>query len=340
MNDRQDHQDPRHPSSDLLSSLIRLAGRRPEVDAERTQRVREAAHAAWHSGLRARRRRRLMGWSLAAAAFVVCAVGVYLAGTAFHQPVARHAVAMAQVVRGKVVIGPERGLAAEGMLSHLAESEEVFAGDWVQTPPGTAASLSLGRGADLRVDEESLVQLVAQGRIYLSRGRLYLDRHAPHPGRIEIVTPLGTITEVGTQFAVAVDPRTLVVSVRDGWIRLRTDSGTHEATRGMRLTAGIDGQLVREMVDPAGKIWDWIVPLAVPFDMEGASLFDLLDWVSRETGLALIYGDEPTARVASQTVLHGQLPSRAPLEALKTILPTTGFTTRRRDGTLEIHLNP
>ena len=63
---------------DSIEALLKATGRRPAVHADRTDRVRDAAHAGWRREVARRVRHRRIGWgmSLAAAAVVVVAVGL------------------------------------------------------------------------------------------------------------------------------------------------------------------------------------------------------------------------------------------------------------------------
>jgi ferric-dicitrate binding protein FerR (iron transport regulator) len=60
---------------DPIATLIRAAGKRPQIDAEQVARVRAAVHEEWRGEIRRGRTRR---WSLAAAAVAAILAGVLL----------------------------------------------------------------------------------------------------------------------------------------------------------------------------------------------------------------------------------------------------------------------
>ncbi|MGH2651937.1 MAG: hypothetical protein ACRDHK_12100, partial [Actinomycetota bacterium] len=50
-----------------------------------------------------------------------------------------------------------------------------------------------------------------------------------------------------------------------------------------------------------------------------------LDWIGRETGLRIEYGDPTIASDASTIVLHGSIEGLRPDETLAAVLPTCGL---------------
>ncbi|HYK06075.1 MAG TPA: FecR family protein [Thermoanaerobaculia bacterium] len=168
-------------NDDTVAKLVRMAGRRPQMDPERIARVREAVHDEWQRGLTRKRRWR---YGMAAAA----AIAATVAGAVL-------------LLRPEVEVRPHITLVAR----QLETQGNFVSHDW--------------NGATLRLDANTRV-IVAGDTATLERGAIYYSSERSTK-RVRISTPLGDVRDVGTQFEVRLDPGTLRVRVREGLIELR-----------------------------------------------------------------------------------------------------------------------
>jgi len=189
------------------------------------------------------------------------------------------------------------------------------------------------------------VRLVSAGVVEMRRGALYVDTGshvaagagaAPAAETVRILTGLGRVRDVGTQFEVRLSAGALHVSVRDGVATFERDDGTYAARAGTRLSVDARGAVTTGTVALHGADWDWVLAVAPPFDLEGRSLRDYLDWLSRETGWTVTYSDPSIGSSATSTILHGSTSGLRPDETLAVVLPTCGLDHRLDGETLVI----
>lgn len=316
---------PGQPLSEeeALGRLLRLAGPRPAVPPDRYDRVRETVRAAWRRSLPGRRRRRAAFWaagSLAAAAAALLFVGLGL----------RDGVAgefKVEVVRGSV-----RG---EGT-GELKPGDVLRAGAVIRTADDARIALRLPHGASLRLDAGSGARLRSAASIALLQGALYVDSGSAPGGAppIEIDTPLGRVTEEGTQFDVRLSGGTMSLRVREGRVSLNRGGRVYAAAAGRQLTVDSGGKVTFSDVARHGEEWSWTLGIAPPFVLEGRSLEEFLRWVSSETGWRVEYEDLSLAARAPALILHGSIEGLRPDEAPASVLPTCGLRQRVVGGAL------
>ena len=316
------------PDEAPIRDLLVLAGRRPEPAAFRTARVRAAVEAEWR---RSTRRPHWPLWSLAA----VCGLLLVLLwprtpAPSPAAPPAAPAYATLTRVTGTVQVGVAGSAASPASAGTQVGSETV-----VETSAGRAL-LSFASGHSVRVDHNSRIVLQATNRIALERGRIYVDSgEGRHDGEgLQIATPSGVVTEIGTRFEVATEGGIVQVRVRDGAVRI---DGAHAsvnvaAAEAVRIDAA--GLPERKAILPSGPEWSWLETIAPPFKIEGATLESFLHWVSREQGWEWRYRDDAATRHGARVVLHGTIEGLTPAEALEAVLPTCGMESRRRGATL------
>lgn len=168
--------------NDPIATLVRLAGRRPEVDAERTARVRAAVAEEW----RAATRRRL--WTRIAAAAAVAAV-------------------IAAVLLLRPRIEPPAPAVERAAVREL-------------TTPIDATSSVDWNGGTLRLDRDTQLRIDTDRTATLLRGAIYYANDTPGVA-VTIRTPFGDVRDVGTRFEVRLQGDALRVRVRDGAVIVR-----------------------------------------------------------------------------------------------------------------------
>ncbi|MDH4107156.1 MAG: FecR domain-containing protein [Gammaproteobacteria bacterium] len=297
-----------------VARLMHLAGPRAAIPADVERRVYGAVRSEWELSTR---RRNLARWTLplALAASVIVAVGLLQ-----REPVAP-LVAVGTISR---VTGPAAGLAV---------GDPVHRGATLRTGPGQGLSITTSDGVSLRVASGTEFTLkaadaisIAAGEIYADSGeRAYLDRH------MSIDTPIGSATDVGTQFSVRYSGDAMSVAVREGRVNVidqQDQPSARIADVGERLVLRPGQDVTMERVSVRDPSWGWAVALAPAFDIESASLLDFLKWAARETARELVFEDDDLRMEAMRTVLHGSVTDFTPDEAAESVLSTTGFRYR------------
>lgn len=316
-------------SADPIARLIRLAGPRPTVPEERAARVRDSVRARWRATVDDERRRRAIraATPIAAALLIAVGAGFWLRGRA------RVAgVPAATVVRTQGPVLLRDGLRA-------GSGRVLSAGAGLTTGPGGLAALRLAGGSSVRLDSGTDLRLISARLIELRDGAVYVDSGARPPVEavpIEIVTSLGRVREAGTQFEVRLAGGTLRLNVREGVAVLDRSGRTHEAPAGTRLSVGPLGAVETGAVALRGADWDWVLAAAPAFDLEGRTLREYLEWLARETGWRVEFGDPSIAARAGTVILHGSTSGLRPDETPPAVLPACGLHHLLDGGTLII----
>ena len=313
-----------------VARLLRMAGPRPAVGSDRTERVRTAVHARWRAEVRARRHDRFVRWIVLPA--TAAAVGIAAIGLARWLPV--HApgdgpkpLAILERVRGPFRLG-DGGSAAVGA--------PFRPGVEISTGPGGLAALKLSSGASLRLGSETTLRLVSATVLDLKRGAVYVDSGGVKEGAVTVRTPVGLIRDVGTQFEVLLREDSLRVTVREGVASLGRRNADLEIQAGTRLTAGPHGETSRTAVPPNSPDWDWVLEIAPPLHLEDQTLGVFLAWVSRETGWQVRFAGMEAGEDRASTVLHGSLEGVRPDEAPAAVLPTCGLKSHLEGNVLVV----
>jgi hypothetical protein len=313
---------------DEIEVLLRLAGRRPGVPGEREERARAAVHAAWRRTVRIRRRRRT-GWmvALAAAASVLVALPwlrPIRTGDAPSGP--DRAALTVESVRGAAWSEPPRGPRRE-----LQRGLGVEAGAAVVTGDGRL-ELRHGASGAIRLDTGTRMTLLDEHTLHLDEGGLYIDSGNPErpgspavPEALAIRTPMGSLQAEGTQYEVRLDGKSMILSVREGTVRLEHGGQVHRVARARRITVGAGDAVAFEEIPTHGPSWSWTAEIATVPDFSGRSARAFLEWVARERGLELRFGDPALERSADTILLGGSVGRLRLDEALDAVLPTCGM---------------
>lgn len=297
-----------------IGRLLRLAGARDHMPAERAHRVRTAIRAQWREQARTRARNRTLAWS-----------GAALAAAALLMVSTRVAMRVTPADPGLIVGTSEMS------------GESLRAGSWIETTAGHLESLRLSTGVGVRIDANTRLRVLTPSSVELERGRIYVDSGPAADARstgIEIHTKFGVARDVGTRFEVQIGSSNLRLRVRDGEVELRDSRTSHHARPGDEFTLDAAGGLARRKVAVYGPEWDWAVDLAKPFEIEGRSLRDFLDWIAGENGWRLEFADPDIDEKSYTTILSGSIQGLTPVEALASVLPASGVPYQLENGVL------
>ncbi|MBV8881292.1 MAG: FecR domain-containing protein [Planctomycetaceae bacterium] len=180
-------------------------------------------------------RRRVLGWSAAAAAALIAVgAGLALRGSG---PVD----ATASALQGSsFVLRNDRKLP-------LADLGDLKAGDRIVTPADAASELRFGDGSRVVLLEKSEIRLRddPRARLELREGGLRCDVTPQSPGRpFSVLTPQAEATVIGTSFELTSTSSETRLVTRSGRVRLSSDGRSVEVGPGERASATSAG-LVR-----------------------------------------------------------------------------------------------
>jgi len=296
-----------------IQRLLKFAGHRPQPPEDVEARVRAATLAAFDElpePQSAPRRIRL----LAIAASLLLVVGAGFLVTQFDAGAAP---------AGEVLFATG-GYTVRGADSQAAR---LMPGSIVQTSKGGRLLIALKGDRTVRLDHGASLTLHSSSEIWLHRGRIYVD--APGEESMTIVTPFGSVTDVGTQFEVFVAGEMLNVATREGRVDVqlgeRTISSIAEPGQGEALAIEGIALTSRTPLPTIGERWRWTQDSRPPFAVQGRSVSHYLSWAARETGRSLKFD---TAIAEQQAQLHrfsGQGEVDADHGSVARVLSATSF---------------
>jgi ferric-dicitrate binding protein FerR (iron transport regulator) len=325
-----------------FANLMKLAGERPEIplsvesrvyhqvqqEWKRTtvepsaENVYEEVHKTWR---RDALRGTILRWLLPAGVAASALFAVLM--------VSQPEPTVAQVA-GTI----SRVVGTGSIRSEFPEGSSVRAGELISTGPGEGVSLLLARNESLRIDENTELRVDAADQFTLLGGRVYADtgQFIYRDGGLKIASEFGLVTDVGTQFSVAMTDNTLDVAVREGRVDVQNDSDQYAARMGERLTVVKGGTATIAELDTHDDYWNWITGLTPAYDMTNKSLLDFLKWAARETGRDLQFESDESRMFAMRTDVHGSVEGLTPEEALEAILATTSVRYKIADDKIVI----
>ena len=307
--------DPEVERERLLRQLFARAEPRPQPPASDTEEIRRAVLAEWDAvtGRRVWRKRAAFG---AAAAAALVAAFVFVGGG----PEPRGpAPLVARVEQVQGVVTTITG-------SRLGAGSGVVAGTQVDSGEGQVG-LRLASGGSLRIAPHSRVVLVGGDEAELLAGALYFDSEAQRSSEFAVLTELGRVRDVGTQFLVRLDDERLDVGVRAGFVNVTRGAASHTAGAGERLVATqTTNDLRRDTVPTFGADWEWAERLAPPFDTNGRTLGEFLEWFSAQTGRIVVFADAALERTMRPALLRGSVGDEPPMQKLSAVLALNDLT--------------
>lgn len=325
--------------ADAVEALLRQVTPRPVPPAAAAAAVRAAVYGEWAT-LAARRRRRRRLFMAAAAASVLVAVFATL------NLLRVSGVEPAQVA----TIGKRHGsilvLGDNAEVRGGNDLAVVTAGQTLVTDPESGVGLLWSGGGSLRLDASTRVEFLGPDAIYLHAGRIYYDSvpfaaratamSGPDAG-LNIVTDFAALRHMGTRYMAEVDTHRLTVSVRDGEVAVEDAGSDRVATvlAGQQLSVGQRGAAGLVNISTFGEYWAWAERTAPAANFDGRSVAELLDWVSRETGMSVLYDSDEVRVLAARERLHGRI-NVAPRQALEAWLPGTRLGWRIREGVIHV----
>jgi ferric-dicitrate binding protein FerR (iron transport regulator) len=209
--------------------------------------------------------------------------------------------------------------------ARLGAGSGVVAGTRLDSGEGQIG-LRLAGGGSLRIAPRSRVVLVGGDEVELLAGALYFDSEAQRTAEFAVVTDLGRIRDVGTQFLVRLGDEQLDVGVREGRVDVTRGAASDTAGAGERLVASqAANDLRRDSIPTFGGDWEWAERLAPPFDINGRTLGEFLAWFEAQTGRTVVFADAAVERAKRPAILSGSV-DLPPMQKLSAVLAVNDLT--------------
>lgn len=328
-----------HAENEAVRDLICGAGPREPVPEDDLTAVKRAALRQWNEVVASEQRRvRRSHWRLTmavAAGLTAVAMLVALWWNRSSTPLAGEGVAVVEMVTGEAMISNPDASRPATVGGELRTGEIVRTGRASGSASRIAIRLASGHSA--RLDRGSAVELGASS-LTLRQGAVYIDSGGVPGRQIEVVTDLGVVREIGTQFEVRVDTGSaaLRVRVREGEVGVHAGAAVQTVAPGEELVIDRHGAGTRNTVPVIGDGWDWVLEVAPAPKVDAQALREFLAWFRRETGLVPRYGDPELARSAPGITIRGSVQGLTPFEALEVVLAGSDLSYRIEGADLVI----
>ena len=324
-------------SEELFESLFKNAAARTRAPAGDETRIRAELHAEWKQAAGRRRWRRLTV-GLAAAATVVIAIFAYT-GVFNNSPTQITTGIVASVVKqsGRVMTRPA---GANATMQQLLAEEMLMSGAMIATAHDARLAIRWLDGESIRLDENTQLLLNSETDIELLGGRIYIDSHADDnkpssKNELTINTPFGRVRHLGTQYMTSLTDGSVTVSVRQGSVSVTGNNEESIANSGQQLNVSSRGSVSLAPIATYGESWQWVEEISPGFTLDGRSMSDFLNWVSRESGRSLEYVSPAAETLARDTVMRGTVDLQ-PMRALELMLQTSDLVTEVHSGVIKI----
>ena len=323
------------PPDDLAALFGRIAAReRPPASGEAAAYA--ALHAQWRNVTAARRRRRMTAVATAAAAsLAVAAAGYVWLQTPAAVPPA--AVATIERLEGDDVTWRDDRSQAQP----LAQRRDFKEGQRLATGPESRLALRWHDGGSLRLDSRSRLEFVSTGAVRLTAGSLYFDSAVARNDAagstpvLAVHTPAGEVVHIGTQFMVTVDGDEVVLSVREGQVKVIGDGFEIVVNTNEQLDLRADGARSVAPISGYGQRWAWAAEIAPPAELDGRTTFDVVAWAARETGRRVVYRT-PTAETHARDAELRGIEAQPPAHILNLLSDLTDLSYEIRDDAIVV----
>ena len=325
-------------ADDELSGVFDHAAPRPRARTEAEAAAFESLHVQWRDLVAGRRRRKVGMLGAAAALVIAIAVGFGVLRESDDMPLGEPVATIERRTGGELSwrddSARERPIAGGAVVLRV--------GQYLSTGHDSRIALGWHAGGSLRLNENSEIELVSARSVRLVAGGVYFGsaagaREPTSAAALAIQTPAGEVLHTGTQFMLAVRGDDVVLSVREGQVRVAGGDFALTVDSGEQLAMNPAGVRERRTVSGSDAAWDWAESIAPEESMDGRNALDILTWAARETGRRIEYDSAATEAATRATIVRG-VDRRTPAEML-TLLPLlTDLDVEVRDEAVRVTL--
>lgn len=325
-------------SDEAIETILRSAPPRPIPSATEIASARSAVRDEWLALCgRRRMRRRVVSLAVAASIIGAVAAGLFMLRVPSALP---ERVATIERSAGQIYLLDEHSVL------HRATGQAGFlTGQTLVTGDDAAIALDWLGGGSLRIDEDSRVEFVSSGQIFLHDGRVYFDSQPsslgarvapPATADFAVRTSEGLMRHVGTQYMAGISASGVVVSVREGRVQIVGDTANATAGAGQQVLVRRNARPSYTNISAHGELWHWAEKITPEVIVDQRSAHELIGWAARESGLDVRFETDAVEQLAHSTRMTGGSGSLEPLSALRVLLQTTTLKATIEDGSILI----
>jgi FecR protein len=206
----------------------------------------------------------------------------------------------------------------------LASGDEIAINAELGTGTDGRLQVRFSSGVELRVDGNTRLRLTGGAEVQLQGGRIYFD--TADGGAVRVLTPIGNVSDIGTQFVVELNPTRLDVIVREGAVQIEHRSHIEVARAqpgsGEQLHFTEQGLVSRAAMSTTDPYWHWIGFANTAYQLDNGTLDDYLHKSAHECGLQLKYSDSGSQQAAKTIRPYGTTSLSGCLGAIDEVLVT------------------
>ncbi len=312
-----------------LGELIQKHGKRIKPNELMQQRAKNNVRAHWQNSIANNRKQRNSRlYSLAASLFVVFTLGMVFKNYFNQGP--QDIFSNQQYVQGEVLVS------TDGENWAKQSSKVIKNGSWLKTNTKSFTNLSLLDGSELRINHNSIVEIINPTKINLISGEIYHDADiVTAKNHLIIQTAFGKVQHIGTRYLVKTDSNKLEIAVRNGLVEIEYKQLKRKVDAGYGLTINDNSEITTQLVPANDKVWDWVSLAATPYQSEGKTLYDFVSWYAHEYGYKVEWNSN---KMKSKRVeLSGQISHLDKSIQLKAVFLSTTYDYQINKGILSIH---
>ena len=316
----------------IIDELLKTHGERIQPDEIMARRARNNVRAHWQASIvKQQKQRKTFVLRIAAAVMLMVTTGFFVQHNL--QDNSPKAIAHSLYVQGEVSISTDHNnwqLAKQGDLT-----TQLTAGIWLKTSGNSFANITLSDNSQLRINQNTQLQLVSQSEVKLLDGEIYHDADDVIKSMpITISTSLGNINHIGTRYLVNKNQTNLQVTVRNGLVEISNNSSKKQLQAGRQINIQSSGEQQENAVLAYDRLWQWTQDAGQPFMAENKSLHDFVRWYAHENGYEIDWNQQQlkTKRVK----LSGKLSNLTTDQQIKTVFLSTKFDYNINQGILKI----
>ena len=319
----------------IIDELLKTHGKRVQPDEMMARRARNNVRAHWQASVakqhQQQKQRKTFVLRMAAAVMLMVTTGFFVQYNL--QNNTTESIAHSLYVQGEVLISTDQNdwqVAQQGDLS-----TQLNPGVWLKTSGDSYANITLSDNSQLRINQNTQLQLVNQSEIKLLGGEIYHDADDVIKSMpITISTSLGNINHIGTRYLVNKNQTSLQVAVRNGLVEISNSGSKKQLQAGKKIDIKSSGEQQESTVLAYDRLWQWTQTAGQPFSTENKSLHDFVRWYAHENGYEIDWNQQQfkTKRVQ----LSGKLSNLTKEQQIKTVFLSTKFDYNINQGILRI----
>ena len=310
-------------------------GKRAQPNAEMMEKARANVKAHWQNSIKqnattADKTNYRKYFSLAASVLVFVTVGFFITKNINTNKV-DHLIE-SSLIRGELMVSRDKNNWT--LLDKNQNIESVINSHWIKTNEDSFASIVFSNQSELRINQNTILKVDGLENIQLASGEVYFDADNAIQSRMKIDTDLGSVTHIGTRYAVKVKNNELQVAVRNGKVNIEQNNSQQTISGGNKIQLSSSGAISKTRIQKHDNSWNWTTKASQPFEGQNKTLHDYIVWFAHENGYEIDWNSKESGTMLVR--LSGELPKIDPVKQISAVFTSTKYNYKIDEGLLSI----